>query len=641
MTPLLVALPLILAQSPTVAKAANSDAAVWAEVTAAIRVFQSEWTAAWMATQNESPAYRGDGPRAPPRVLAAHCHFIDTPFAVADHLIRGEHRAHAQCPNWLPDDEQPLQDERRGLDYGIAQQHRVRIWALRADLRATLESAAGALPPGDLNIAMQRVRFALDAGADRDAWQAAAACSSDQARCALLRGLVLYRGGYTEDADQTFDYAAQMMTDAERCAWNDVAVLLPEKEQKFYKQLSCADRATYEALLWWLSDPLWLEHGNERRAEHFARKTQLMLLEQFPDDGRQHFEPEKGGDAVKEVLVRYGWPTQMYWPGPVHDNGHDGWLLSNSAETAAPYSVREYSRGRLHTVPTPAALHDPFKTRANQWQLNEPAKKGDWWWPEEHYARDASKIVQLPEGQQAMLLRGSSTRFLQAINVDRPVDAALFVARKVGDVDSVATFRTGSGTTLVVDQMMPVGPALIGIEFPGDSLQPAGRTRFAVDVARPLSMLQGQALSPPLLFDPAGTTTDSVNADVAVKHMLGSTTIKATSRLGVYWEGYRFTDKDFMSVALHVVRTDKPGLFARIGSSIGVVSNDRSGVAVQWQEEPGAMRALQVREGNTPVQMRSIVLDVSQLQKGRYLLTVSMTSAGGAPVTSERAFEIR
>ena len=186
---------------------------------------------------------------------------------------------------------------------------------LRYALRALLDSAALALP-GDARIAGQRVRFALDAGDVSGAASAAASCSGEPVRCGLLRGFVRYRAGDVRMADSIFTSIAQAMRDDERCAWNDVRMLLDADTRRAYTGMSCEARADFEARLWWLSDPLYLEPGNERRAEHVARKVWAALLTPLGFDGRQHWRPKQGGEAVAESLLRYGWPSQMYWGGP-------------------------------------------------------------------------------------------------------------------------------------------------------------------------------------------------------------------------------------------------------------------------------------------------------------------------------------
>lgn len=206
---------------------------------------------------------------------------------------------------------------------------------------ALLESAAAQLP-GDARIAAQRLRFAIDDDDAPGAVEAAAACDQNAGYCGMLRGLVLQRAGRIAASDSAFRYALAVLPEPERRAWSDVSVLLEPELRRRYVNMTCAERAAFDERLWWLSDPLWSEPGNERRAEQFARKVLVTILAPLGMDERQHWVPEKGGEAVAESLLRYGWPTQFYWAGVIVDNGYDAWLLKTAAvDTAQPYLVRE------------------------------------------------------------------------------------------------------------------------------------------------------------------------------------------------------------------------------------------------------------------------------------------------------------
>ena len=636
-----------VAQRPT---PAIGDSAIRANVDRATLVFLTQWQYAWQDAQHEQPLPTGEAVRdADLRTLALHCHWIATPLRIRSRVITGEERSHATCPIWYPLDAPPITDERHSVDAALSPAGRFAMRPLRYALRALLDSAALALP-GDARIAGQRVRFALDAGDVSGAASAAASCSGEPVRCGLLRGFVRYRAGDVRMADSIFTSIAQAMRDDERCAWNDVRMLLDADTRRAYTGMSCEARADFEARLWWLSDPLYLEPGNERRAEHVARKVWAALLAPLGFDGRQHWRPKQGGEAVTESLLRYGWPSQMYWGGPVADRGHDSWLRAQGADTAAPYVVREYSRDRLHTLPRASALQSPFQATPDDWRLNAPGDDDDWW-PVEHFARDRSRIVSLPIGQVAMLRRRDATRFVWAGDLDSTqlarqlgsgVTATLFASRAVGDMPRIATSAARVGRPLVLDAALSYGATLVGIEIPGDNVLPAARTRFGVMVPEPLNALRGaRALSPPLLFEPPDDDRPTLNAEDAVRRMFGTTTFRKARRIGIYWEAYGFTAADDVTIEVRMDREDRPGVLARVGGVFGL-SRDASGsLGIQWREALGSSRAIQQNEGDVPLQLRSIILDVSRLAPGTYRLRLSSTLAGAPAVTSERALVLR
>ncbi len=478
------------------------------------------------------------------------------------------------------------------------------------------------------------MRFAVDAGDLPGAWSVATACRAEPAACGLLRGLVLHRAG-DPAADSTFLAAVGAMPDADRCAWRDVGVLLEGDARHDYERMSCDARVAWEERLWWLSDPLYLEPGNERRAEHFARRVYATLLASVGGDARQQRDPRLGGEAVAERNVRYGWPTQMYWAGWDVDREHGEWLLARGARLAPPYVVAEYSRDRIHALPSAAALRAPLQAAADAWRLSAPGNDGDWW-PVEHYARDRSRLVQLPAGQSVTLLRHDAARFvwagdLEASALARPagdgVQATLFRTHAPSEVARVGTFAGEVGRPLVVHARLPEGATLLGVELPGDSLRAAARTRFAVDVVPPLRALAGRrALSQPLLFEPPGDVTAPVDADDAITRMYGTTTLARPGRIGVYWESYGFAADDTVDVEVRITQQVAPGVLDRLLARFGG-RDDGATVGARWRELPGQARAVQVTEGDVPVQMRSIVLDVGRLPRGRFALRLTMRGA--------------
>jgi hypothetical protein len=441
------------------------------------------------------------------------------------------------------------------------------------------------------------------------------------------------------------------MSPEKRCEWNDVRLLLEDDARDKYEDMPCAARAEFETRFWWLTDPMWSEPGNERRAEHFARKVVIGLLEANGDGGRQNFGIRQGGPAVEESLVRYGWPTRMIWAGSSVDMSHTGWLRQHFADAAPPYLVREYAQtSRVHAVPRPHALLDPMTARREDWELTSPADE-DNWWPREHYARDASALVELPDGQSVLLRRGDATRFVWAgaldstargtsLNANRQV--TLIESRAADKVRSVASFPLRDGKDAVVDAPMSSGTTLVGIEVSGDNEHAAARSRFAVDITASLATLgAARALSQALLFDPSKDDTPSLNAEQAVARMLGSTTLTNTPRVGVYWESYGFSPADTAEIALRVVRQDRPNVLFRALHVLHIGSESIDSVTIKWREAPGSSRAIRLQEGETNVLMRSVVLETSSLRRGHYKLTLAVNKPGALAVSSERLFELR
>ncbi len=617
-----------------------------------IGAFFSEWQSAWAATQRERPKERsGEDLRTPTeRSWSLHCHWASPSSPALTWLSRymiGSGTAQRSCPRWYPADAAPLADERVSIDNGLNRGERLWITALRQRLRATLDSAARRLP-GDVHLAEQRVRFAIEAGDVAGAAQAAVDCTGDEVRCALLQGLVLYRAGAVASADSAFVATTRLMSDSARCAWDDVGFLLDREGRRAYAAASCAQRAEYNARLWWLTDPLWLEPGNERRAEQNARKELVTIIASLGKDARQYFTPREGGAAVIETLLRYGWPSQMWWGGVAEDLSHTQWLDTMGAAPAAPYVVREYTRGRLHTVPVWSAIEDPFHAQAGAWQLNAPDGDREWW-PAEHYARDAGGIEQLPIGQTAMFRRRASARFAwagdadsvaQRCAADRMCSASLVASTRVGEVRAVSSSPVRSDKPILVDGLLDAGPTLVAIELPGAVHRPAARTRFAAMIADPLSTLHGErALSDPVLFDPADAPA-RIDDDEALRRMFGSTTFTTARRIGIYWEAYDYRATDTVDVEVRITNQNHENVAERL-FHVFRAGEAGASVGVHWREVPGNMNALVRTDGNVPIQMRSIVLDLSKLSPGTYDMALSMKPIGGVSQSIRRSFALR
>lgn len=652
MLAILLALQLTASPSVTRAKGALApDSILRLHVDSATRAFQFAWQAAWQDTQNARPSHlTGDSPYdKDERNLALHCHSADAPPRIRRYMIKGMARAQASCPIWYARDGVPIDDERRGIDGGLARDQRGAIRVLRARLRALLDSASRQLPD-DLRITTLRVRFALDAKAFADAWEIASACTVDAVRCGLLRGLVHYRSGHVFQADSSFLVAAAFMPDAERCAWNNIAVLLDADTRRGYETLPCADRAELERKVWWLADPLYLEPGNERRAEHFARLTSISVLSTIDVDERQHWRPDKGGEAVAETLVRYGWPSQMFWGGVINDRNHDEWLRARGIDTAGPYMARQYSRDRLRTLPVARAIVSPFDARVDDWQLDVPSKRDDEEWPIEHFARDASPLVQLPVGQSVIWLRQHAPRFVWAADLDAralarargdTVTAVVFESRAVSDITTVGAFAASLQKPILVDAALPAGNALLSIEIGGDSTHAAARTRFGLAIPEPLKSGAARSLSQPVLLAPSYDANVQLDAEAASQHMLGTTALSKPRRIGIYWEAYGFAAADTVDLEVHISREDRPGIFSRVVGAFRLGEDRDTRVGMRWREAPGSSRAIQRTEGTVPVQLRSVLLDIAGLARGSYRLQITMTSGRSTPISNDRAFSIR
>ena len=614
------------------------------------RKFLALWRREWM----ESNTHERLGGT---RMGAIHCHHDGQPYA--PNLIRSARSARSWCPTWgLVEGRQPetvVDDEWRDgrLDSTLDARRRPRIAAAREKLLQLLDSTERLVPTSDFVVG-QRVRFLLDAGDGDGAAAAARGCRASPSWCAALVGYVHAVRSQLPAADSAFTVARSLMSAAERCAWDDVGPLLPPADRTRYTALPCAARDSVSARVWWVSDPLLVEPGNERRVAHDARRTLVRLRAALSEDERHYWQPPDGGDALIEMVMRYGWPSRSVWGGRYEDANHTGWLASHGSAGSPPYVTAEYVGARPHVVPPLRTALDPASARGADWQLHpaDVSRPGRWW-PAEHYARSAGPLVQLPEGQWALFRRRDASLLAVATALDGgtlrvaagdSVDAALLVSSHPDSVRQIARVRAAVGTSLVLQATTATGPALVGVELPGDRARPtAARTRFGIAAPPSLAAMRpGEiAVSDPLLFQPPeGTDPLPDGVDAAIARMLTTTRLRGVRRLGLYWESYGLAAGDTVDVAVRLERRDRTGLLRRLAERLNMMTEQDGAVAVRWREPQPGRAAPHAIEGPVPVQSRSLVLDVSGLPAGSYWLDVSVARPGQTAVQGRRELVI-
>ena len=105
-----------------------------------------------------------------------------------------------------------------------------------------------------------------------------------------------------------------------------------------------------------------------------------------------------------------------------------------------------------------------------------------------------------------------------------------------------------------------------------------------------------------------------------MKTALGSNTVKR-GKVGIYWETYGLARSDSAQpVSLTLTRV-QVGTLRRIGESIGLASKS-SPLTIRWN---------QVSRGDE-IAARSVVLDLSLIPRGKYLLRIDAGAASSSKV---------
>ena len=606
--------------------------------------FLATWRTAWHSNARDS-GYANDDIR----LRDVHCHW-DGSFKGGSNrnppsvIHRGSRRS--MCPNWYPTGERPEPDERVERDASLTPEWRDRVHQARALLIDSLAVLDG-VKPGDAWITGQRVRFLVDQRSAMTAVEVARRCSAERAWCAQLLGFALHAAGDYPHADSAFDAASAAMSPKDRCKWTSAELLLDEKGRSAYGHMSCDDRIAANKQIWWMSRPMFSDSTEDRRSEDYARKVLIQLHSALPWDERYDWRMRFGGEAVSEMMVRYGWPAFSAYTGDYEEESHASWMyFYDSTRTA----TAEYPQDRVHLVPEWNAVADPFHARAAAWQLNmPPLTNGDepaaQWWPNEHYAPGRGGIAQLRD-QTVMLRRddhlllatASDLRFAgHAINADTAA-AVLMRTTSPDEIERLKRRAMRNATALVLTARISAAPAVVGTEVLGPRGELSLRTRFGIMPPAPLSELTpGEtAISDPVLI----STDESPNdPDGALGQMLGTTVVRA-KKIGVYWETYGYGAGDSVDVAVIVARHEPLSKFRRLGMKLRVAHDINGSVAVRWSE-PQAGHDSWTIPSRVPIQARAVGLDLSRLEPGHYTVQVLAGRRGAVgvpPVMARRDF---
>ncbi len=645
--------------------------------------FMKTWQAAWKASDTErfkTPFFllsRGE------RAGYLHCHPRSTTSPTAARpdsypdLVREQYRpivsargSFAKCPTWILGARSGEADEADSIDVALTPRLAVEIAATRRQLIAELVRLSGT-SPRDGWIIGQIVRFRLDHRDYHGAHEQLRDCRAARWWCDAMRGYALHRQGRMEPADSAFLAAVAVMPEATRCEWHDISVLLKDDDRGPFQRLPCAARDSVAARFFWLADPLFSDETNERRTEHYARHVRNALHRALAIDERYHWQKERGGDAVAEMMLRYGWPSMALWTGKADDAGHDNYV-SRGARPASPYSTAEYAPGRLHAAPALSAILSPSASQPEDWQLHSPAGAwatgngdGTFWWPHEHMRERSRTLVQLPApGQMAFLRRIGGVRVLAAMDLGGTADRDLQLllnhplrmrsygsSQKFGTEILTDTTISRSGR-LALDGFLTTRAELFAVEAGSSGPSPLGtaplhaRTRFGITPDPPLdSLATGTiAVSQPVLFAPRADRALPVDADDLLSAMLTSTTISVGGTVGVFWESYGLVAGDSLRVSLNLIPANAPGLLRRLATAVKL-ADPVSSVTVQWAEPSLTSNGDRGSGNGVTIRPRSVLLDLSALRPGEYWIeVVARIVAGAGPhrtATARRLMVIR
>ena len=463
--------------------------------------------------------------------------------------------------------------------------------------------------PGDEWIAGQRVRYLVEAGKKEEARDAARACRAAGWWCRALEGYAAHAADAYGPADSAFAAALAAMPQRERREWLDLEPILEADDTRALRRMEPAARDAATRRLWWLADPFWMEPGNDRKTEHFAR----LVHDRLQDRARTP-EGLSWGDDLREIVLRFGLPIGYEKVRPEY------WQSSTNAGIVVRYA----SHGR-ELLPRLDAKNPFGATPPDGERLMSQRARSS-------YAPRASSRLDTLAHQVAVFHRGDSAVVVAglALNSDSlppspRTEAGLVLAESDSSPVWMSTAQV-AGSTAALRVTAPPRTAMFSLEARELGSRRAGRVRYSLPLDRPRG--GGVSLSDVLLL--ADPTARPETLDDAVRLVRPGTRFRAGERVGLFWEVYRDAPTaDTLRVSLALARR-APGGMRRIAERIGLATS-AAPVRMRWTEESGGAALLP----------RSTTVALPQrLPPGEYLLEVTVHPASGPPVTSTRVLTI-
>jgi len=473
-------------------------------------------------------------------------------------------------------------------------------------IRALDEAAE--LIPGDDWIAGHRVGMRVKHERLDEAVDVARECQASRWWCAALSGLAHHMRGDSAAAQHAFDEALQAMPRERRCEWNEhVRHLLAGGIRSAYGNADCQERDRLAEYVWWLADPFHLLPYNDRRSEHLARMVGMEL--------RCQQQALVGGSCRTPDyfdVVTLGWPD---------------WLWSFERGDSRPRPL-----GHRFIAP-PGVAMEPFEAEPWDWDLDQEAR-----FERVHLGYD---LIHPLQQQTALFRRGDSIRVVVVADMHRHVlrgapslDMGVVLSREPPASPVIHRVQRPP-ERMLLDTLLPDREYLVSVEA---LAEPSGAARSRFGVQLPRGSPEGLALSHPVLLewnDALDRLVDRdeaepVSLDSILDHVIGSDRFRSGREVGVFWEMYGLDELEPEAVEVAItIREADEGRLRRLARWLRIAGPSQV-QRLSWEEAVGA----------EAIQGRVLRMRLPDVEPGRYLLEVSVSTAGGEPVVVRRQMQI-
>ncbi|PYP95858.1 MAG: hypothetical protein DMD34_06210, partial [Gemmatimonadetes bacterium] len=324
-------------------------------------------------------------------------------------------------------------------------------------------------------------------------------------------------------------------------------------------------------------------------------------------------------DDLRDVLVRYGWPTWWTREPPTSP------LLYSE-----PYVTGHSPSPAYHFGVGVHALDDPASAAADDWSLEARQAR-------ERYAPAYAAAFGYLEHQSAVFPRGDSCVVVAAYDLS---DDTLFDQRRVTTALALAaderTVTIARDSGLAGDRARALvartacQPMVMSLEAIAPRERHVARARYGVSPA-PVAG-EHPAISDVLLFDLSPFDSLPRTLDAAVRHVHGSTRIPVGGRIGVYWEVYGLNPGGEGVTASVMVTRGGTGWLRRTAESLGLASRRRE-EGIEWDE-------VFTPDAESHLANRALALDLSGVSAGRYRIEVTVTERDRASLKATREIQV-
>lgn len=489
---------------------------------------------------------------------------------------------------------------------------RAEVSAARTRLIDVLDSL-GQAHPADTWISGQRVRYLDEAGRGNDALAAARACRAFGWWCDALEGFALHQLGRYAEAESAWARVLTQLPPGLQCRWQDMGLYLDRDTRQQYQRNSCGtpQRDAFENRAWFFARTRYGMAGNDSRSEHFARLTYAEFLREAPSAYMFGFDEDE-----RELVLRFGW-SRAWSRGPD--------LPSAFGSAPGPnFSITGHDPTPAHRfIPPFHVLSNPTVSDSTDWAVQLPPVVA-------RYQPPYAKRILMLEHQQALFRRGDSALVVLAYDVrglpsmaGATLEGALVVTPggTPQPFDTVASDVPPRGTLAM---RAPWGPLLLSAELAAPDSSVLARARYGI--RPPYALGTRVSLSDLLFYTPYGEFPTRV--EEALPHALATQRVRATEKLGIFWEAYNTNPAgERMTISLTVVPETEEA---------GVLRRGLRALRLAKQSAPVSITVEDVSARGVSLTGRSVELDISTLRKGDYLVQLEISVAGQYTIRADR-----